>query len=153
GARAVAAREGDVRRLDVAVEDPRRMRVGEALAHLRARFDRHLVRQHPVAQRLAIRAAGDELVGDVDVSRIAPESVRAQARRMAQVGGGRRLPLGAQCRLALARDDLERHVESRPLVAGEPDRARAAAAEWAQWAVPVEYELGAGERWGGLSHA
>ena len=63
------------------------------------------------------------------------------------------LALGPRRRLALARDDLERDVEARALVAGEPDRARAAAAERPQRPVAVEDELDAGERRGSLSHA
>ena len=72
---------------------------------------------------------------------------------MAQLRRGLRLALGPHRRLALARDDLQRDVEPRLLVARKPDRARAAAAQRAQRAIAVEDELGAGERRGGLSHA
>ena len=72
---------------------------------------------------------------------------------MAQMRRGLGLALGARGRLPLARDDLERDVEPRLLVAGEPDRARAAAAERLQGPVAAEHELGAGERLGGLAHA
>ena len=72
---------------------------------------------------------------------------------MAELRGGCSLALGAGRRLALTGDDLECDVEARLLVAGEPDRARAAAAERSQRAVAVEDELDAGELWGGLSHA
>jgi hypothetical protein len=40
---------------------------------------------------------------------------------MPQMRRGLGLALGARRRLALARDDLERDVEARALVAGEPD--------------------------------
>ena len=78
---ALAVGEEDVRRLDVAVEDPGRMRVREAVADLRAGLDRRVVRQLPVAQRLAEGVAGDELVGDVDVARVAPEARMRAGRR------------------------------------------------------------------------
>jgi len=149
----LAVRQEDVRRLDVAVEDPRRMSVREAVAYLRARLDRRILRQLAGTQRLAIGTAGDELVGDVDVLRVAREAVCAQAGGMAEMCRCRGLAFGPCRRLALARDDLERDVEPRPLVAGEPDRARAAAAERPQWPVAVEHELGADERRCGLSHA
>ena len=125
----VAVREQDVRGLDVAVQDPGRMCVREAVADLRAGLDRLVVRELPGAQRLAVRLAGDELVRDVDVARVAAEPVRAQAGGMPQMRRGLGLALGPRRRLALARDDLERDVEARALVASEPDRARAAAAE------------------------
>ena len=86
------------------------------------------------------RAAGDVLVGDVHVPRVARERVRAQAARVAQLRGGLRLALGARGGLPLTGDDLERDVEPRLLVACEPDRSRAAAAERAQRPVPAEHE-------------
>ena len=64
---AVAVGEQDVRRLHVAVEDPGGVRVREAVADLRARLDRRVVRQLARAERLAERAARHELVRDVDV--------------------------------------------------------------------------------------
>src|SRR5204863_3973276 len=52
-----------------------------------------------------------------------------QAAGMAQPCGSGRLALGPRRRLPFAGDDLQRDVEARPLVAGEPDRARPAAPE------------------------
>src|SRR5213076_2851159 len=127
---------------DVAVEDPRRVGVGEAVAHLRARLDRRLVAEAAFAQRLAEGAARDELVRDVDVARVAREAVGAQAGGMAEMRGRRRLSLGPRCCLPLPGDDLARDLEPRPLVAGEPDRARPAAAQRLQRPVAVEYEIG-----------
>ena len=72
---------------------------------------------------------------------------------MAQARRGLGLALGARSGLPLARDDLERDVELRLLVAGEPDRARAAAAERLERPVAAEHELGDGEGLGGLAHA
>ena len=135
------------------MEDPGRMGMRKAVADLRAGLDRIVVGQLSRAQRLAVRLARDVLVRDVDVPRVAAESVRAQASRMAQLRRGLGLALGPHGRLALARDDLQRDVEAGPLVTGEPDRARAAAAERPQRPVAVEDELDAGELWGSLSHA
>ncbi len=149
----VVVGQEDVRGLDVAMQDPGRMCMRKAVAHLRAGLDRVVVGQLSGAQRLAVRLARDELVRDVDVPRVAAEPVRAQAGGMAQVRGRLGLALGPHGRLALPRDDLQRDVEARPLVAGEPDRARAAAAERPQGPVAVEDELDAGERRGSLSHA
>ena len=53
------------------------------------------------------------------------------------------LALGARGRLALARDDLERHVEARSLVAGEPDEPMPPLPERPQRAVAAEDELAA----------
>ena len=64
-----------VRRLHVAVDDPARMRMGEAVEHLRGRFDRVAVVDRRVAKRLAQRPAGHVLVGDVDMSFVAAEVV------------------------------------------------------------------------------
>ena len=72
---------------------------------------------------------------------------------MAQRRRGLGLSLGPRRGLALARDHLERDVEPRPLVAGEPDRARSAATKRPQRAIAVEDELDAGELWCSLSHA
>jgi len=59
---------------------------------------------------------------------------------------GVRLALGARGGLALARDDLESDVEAVLLVAREPDRARAAAAERAQGSVALGDELARRQR-------
>ena len=150
---ALAVGKQHVRRLDVAVEDSGRVGVGEAVADLRARLDRRLVRETAFAQRLAERAARHELVGDVDMARVAREAVRAQAGRMPEMRGRRRLALGARRGLSLPGDDLEGDLEPRSLVAREPDRARPAAAQRPQRPVAVEDEIGGGERGGGLSHA
>ena len=72
---------------------------------------------------------------------------------MAQARRRRRLPLGAGGRLALAGDDLEGDIETRPLVAGEPHRARPSAPERTKRPVATEDglafrkgERGAGHR-------
>ena len=71
---------------------------------------------------------------------------------MAQAGRGGGLALGARGGLALAGDDLQSDVEPRLLVAGEPDRPRAAAPERAQRAVSVEDEPVALERERSVGH-
>jgi len=134
-------REEHVRRLHVPVHDPARVRVGEPLEDLRARFDRLAVAQRTGAQRLPQGAPAHVLVGDVDVAGVAAEAVGAQAALVSKPRSGLGLALGPQRRLSLARDDLERDVEPRPLVAGEPDGARAAAPERPQRPVAVEDEL------------
>src|SRR5205807_2589524 len=134
----LAVHEEDVRRLDVPMQDPGRVSVSEAFADLRARLDRGVLGHVAVAKHLTERAPWDELVRDVDVPRVAPEGVCAETRGMAQLCGGLRLTLGPRSRLALARDDLERDVESRLLVAREPDRAGASATQRAQGPVAVE---------------
>ena len=97
----VTVREQDVRGLDVAVQDPRGMCVGETVADLCAGLDRLVVGELSGAQRLAVRLAGDELVRDVDVARVAAEPVRAQAGGMPQMRCGLGLALGPRRRLAL----------------------------------------------------
>jgi hypothetical protein len=49
--------------------------------------------------------------------------------------------LGSRGRFPLAWNDLERDLDAGGLVASEPDRARAAAAERLQRAIAAEYEL------------
>ena len=142
----LALGEQNVRRLDVAVDDPARVRVRERLEDLRAGLDRVGVVQLARSQRLAQRLSGDVLVGDVDVARVALEPVRAEAALVPQPRRGQGFPLGARRGLALARDDLQRHLEARSLVAGEPDRPRAAAAERAQRAIALCYQLARRER-------
>jgi hypothetical protein len=136
----LAVREQHVRRLHVTVEDAGRVRVRQAVADLRARLDRGAVVELAGAQGLPECASRHEFVGDVDVPRVTGERVGAQAARMAQAGRCGRLALGAGGGLALSGDDLEGDVEARLLVACEPDRSRAAAAEGTERAVPVEDE-------------
>ena len=95
----------------------------------------------PAAMRLAQRAAGDVLVGDVDVARIAGERVDPLAARMAQRGRGARLPLGPFGDATLAHDHLQRDVEAVALVAREPDVAHATGAERPKRPVPSQDQL------------
>ena len=64
----VGLAEQDVRRLDVAVDDPAAVGVRERVEHLRRRLDRLGVVELAGCERLAHRAARDVLVGDVDVA-------------------------------------------------------------------------------------
>src|SRR5438874_5562652 len=111
------------------MEDPGAMRMREPFGHLGARLDRVGVVELACAQRLAEGTPGHELVRDVDVPGVAGECICAQAAGMAQPCGSGSLALGPRRRLPFAGDDLQRDVEARPLVAGEPDRARPAAPE------------------------
>ena len=128
------------------------MRMGEAVADLRAGLDRGAVVELTGAERLAERATRHELVRDVDVPGIAREGVGAQAARMAQLRGRLGLALGARGGLPLAGDDLEGDLEPRLLVPREPDRPRAAASERAQRPVPAEHEPAPFERESGVRH-
>ena len=87
--------EQDVRRLDVAVDDPAAVGVRERLGDLGGDLDRVAVVELAAAQRLAQRAARDVLVGDVDVRRVAREREDPLAALVAQRGGGAGLALGA----------------------------------------------------------
>ncbi len=126
--------------------------MGEGLEHLRGRLDRGAVVELAAAERFPEGSTGDVLVGDVDVSLVPPEGVGALAGRVPQLGGGLGLAFGAWRGLALARDDLERHVEPVTLVTSKPDGARAAAAERPEGAVPAEHELALLRGCGGVRH-
>src|SRR5205807_2673742 len=119
-------------------QDPVCVGVRKAVADLRTRLDRRRVRKLARAKRLAERPPRHELVRDVDVTRVTGEGVRAEAARVPELRGGGGLPLGARRGLALAGDDLQRDVQARLLVAGEPDRPRTAAPERAKGPVSVE---------------
>jgi hypothetical protein len=69
-----------VRRLDVAVQDPGRVRMREAVADLRDRPRWPRRRQLSRRAALAVRLARDELVRDVDVPRVAATRRRAGRR-------------------------------------------------------------------------
>ena len=143
---ALVVREQDVRRLDVAVDDPAAVRVREPVEDLRRRLDRLAVAQLAGAHRVSKRPPADVLVGDVDVAGVGAEAVGAEAALVPQARCRLGLALRAVCGLALSRDDLQRDVETRLFVACEPDRAGASAAERPQRAVAVEDELPARER-------
>jgi hypothetical protein len=111
----------DVGRLHIAVDDPALVGVGKPFEDLGRRLDRVCVAQLAGAHRVAQGLPGHVLVGDVDVAVVGAEVVGAQAALVAQAGGRLGLAFGSMCRLALARDDLERDVEAVVLVAAEPD--------------------------------
>src|SRR5437588_1090132 len=134
------------------MDDSALVRVRQRAEHLSSGLDRRRVVELPAPQRLAERAAGHVLVSDVDVAGVASEPVGALAGRMAQPGGRLCLPFRPGRRLSLARDDLQRHVESVLLVTSEPDGARAAAAKRTQRAVATEHQLALDQRWGGVRH-
>ena len=137
----VTVLDEDVRGLDVTVDDPGAVRVRERVEHLGGDLDRVLVRQLAGADRLAKGAAGHVLVCDVDVARVVADVVGPHAPVVPETLGCERLPLGTGSRLPLARDDLERDVESVPLVEREPHRPRAAGPERAHRPVATENEV------------
>ena len=134
------------------MDDAACVRVRERVEDLDRRLDRRRVVELAGAHRLAERAARNVLVRDVHVLRVAPEPVGALTAGMTQAR--RRLGLALRTRrgLSLARNDLERDVQAGLLVARQPDRPRAAAAERSERAVPPEDELALEEGWGGVGH-
>ena len=131
----------DVRRLDVTVDDPAPVSVRQGLEDLGRSLDRGRVVELAASQRFAEGATRDVLVGDVDVLRVAAETVGALARRMTEARGRLGLSLGSGRRLPLPRHDLQGHVEPVLLVAGEPDRAGTAAPQRPQRPVAAENEV------------
>ena len=123
------------------MHDPACVGVRERLGDLAGHLDRGAVVELAGAQRLAQRAAGDVLVGDVDVGRIARQREDPLAARVAERGGGARLALGPMTALSLAGDDLQGDVEAAPLVAREPDMAHSAGAERLDRPVAAQEEL------------
>jgi hypothetical protein len=121
----VGLAEEDVGRLHVAMDDPAAMGVRERVEHLRSGFDGSAVVELARRERLAERAAGDVLVGDVDMPRVARERVDALAARMAERGGGAGLTLGALGDPAFPDHHLQRDVQAVALVAREPHVAHA----------------------------
>ena len=146
---AVLLGEQHVRRLHVAVNDPARVCEGETFEHLRGRFDGALVAELVRAQRLPQRVARDVLVRDVQVLVVGLEPVRAQAVRVAQRRRRLGLALGPRRGAALPRDDLQRELLTAELVADEPDRPGAAAAERAQGPIAVQDETVRGDGFDG----
>ena len=148
---AVAVLDEHVRGLHVAMDDPVAMGMREPLEDLSRELDGGRVVELARADQLAQRAAADVLVGDVHVAVVRAEVVRAHAALVAQARRGLHLACRACRALALPRDDLQRDVEPGLLVAGEPDRAGAAATERPERPVAVEDEraVGKGEGSGG----
>ena len=112
--------------------------VSEAVEHLRGRLDRLRVGELARAKCLPQGLSLYVLVRDVHVPGVAAEVVGANAPRMAQTGCSFGFAGRAGLSFPLAGDDLERDVESGPLVACQPDRAGGAATERPQWAITVE---------------
>ena len=129
-----------VRGLDVAMDDSPPMRVREPVEHLRGDLDCGGVVDVIGAEHLAQGAAADVFVRDVDMAAVAAEVVRPHAALVTQTGGGLHLTGRSRRALPLARHDLQRDVEACLLVARQPDRARAAASERLERAIPVEDE-------------
>ena len=137
----LTVREQDVGRLDVAVDDPARVRVRETFQHLHGGRDRRRVVELARAKRLAKRATRRVLVGDVDVLRVVAETVGPLTARMPEPRRRFRFALRPGAGLALAGDDLQRDVETVLLVPGEPDRPGPAGSKWPERPVPPEDEL------------
>ena len=133
-----------VGRLHVAVHDPVAVCVRERFENLSRDLDGVTVGHPPGTQQLAQRAAGHVLVGDIHMTVVTGEVVGADAALVPQSRRGLHLAHRACGPLPLAGDDLQRDFEARALVAGQPDRARAAAPEWTEGPVALEDELAVG---------
>jgi hypothetical protein len=131
----------DVGGLDVTVDDPGPVCVGQCVEHLcrdlHGVFVREILRTH----RLAYGPTRDVLVGDVHMARVVPDVVRAHAALVPEATRRLSLTLGARGSFPLARDDLQRDVEPGALVAREPDGAGAAATERSHRPIAAEDEL------------
>ena len=134
-------REKDVRGLDVAMDDPTAVRVGESLCDLCAHLERAPVVELSAANRLPQRAARNVLVGDVDVRRVAGERNDPLAAAVPQGGGRTGFALGAMPRFSLAGADLQRDVEAALVVAGPPHVPHPAGAERPNRPVPAQEEV------------
>ena len=135
-----AVGEEDVGRLHVAVDDPAAVRVGEAVEDLSGRLDRRLVVQLAALEGVTERSSGDVLVGDVDVTIVARERERAEARGMLQLRRGGRLALGARSGAPRAGHDLECDLALFALVEGVPNGAHPAASQRLEQPVPAEHQ-------------
>ena len=126
--------------LQVAVDDPARVRVGERVAQIRADPRHVAVRDRAGPQQLRKGSAPNELRHQVDVVLVGGQLVDADDRGMVQAGGRERLALDALSAPALERDRLDRHLALEALVPGVPDDAEAARAEALLEAVATEHQ-------------
>ena len=138
----VGLREQDVRRLDVAMDDPLAVRVCQRVEDLRGRLDRFCIVQLVGVERVPQRSSRHVLVGDVDVARIARQRIDPLAAGMAERGSSTRLPFGPFGDPALPHDHLQRDVEPCPFVPREPHMAHPTRAERPERAVSSEYQVG-----------
>jgi hypothetical protein len=115
--------------------------VRQGLEDLGRSLDRRRVVELTASQSFAESATRDVLVGDVNVLRVAAETVGALTGRMTEARSGLGFPLGSRRRLPFSRHDLQGHVEPVLLVAGEPDRAGTAAPQGPEWPVAAENEI------------
>src|SRR4029079_13723590 len=122
------------------MDDSAAVRVRKPVEHLCGNIDRPRVVDLLRAQNLAQRPAPHVLVRDVDVTRVAPEVVRADTSFVAQAGRSVHLARRARCALSLTWNDLDRDLEPGLLVPREPDRSRAPATEWLEGSIAVENE-------------
>jgi hypothetical protein len=131
----------DVGRLDVAVDDPARVRVLERAAQRHPDPQRVAVRQLPRAQQLGQGPAVHELGDQVDRVAVAAGLVQADDAGVRQPGRGDRLALGAHVEIAVDGDPLDRHVALQVLVVRPVDDPHPAGAEALAQAVAGEHEL------------
>ena len=133
--------EEDVRGLQVAVDDPVRVRMGEAGGDLGREPLRLEVGQRPTAaEALLERAAAEVFEDEVRPALGLADVVDPGDVRMGQRGDRAGLPDEPR-RVGVAREELERHEAPELAVLGQPDLGHAAAAEQVAKLEPVADHL------------
>ncbi len=126
-------RDHDVFGLQVPVNDPGLVRLGEAVGHLVGEVEQALGRQRPGMEHLAQRLAVDELHRDVDRGLVGADVVDRDDVRVVQGGGRARLLLetlaAIDVRGELRREDLDGHVAPEARIARAIDLSHPSRAE------------------------
>jgi hypothetical protein len=130
----------DVARLDVAVDDPARVRVLEGAAERQADADDVEVAERALALEVGERVAADELGDQPPRLVVVAGLVERDDPRVREPCRRERLALGARVLAAVERDALDRHRAVEALVVREPHDAEAAAAEPPDEPVAVEHQ-------------
>ena len=129
----------DVPRLDVAVDDPAAVRVGQRVAQRDAHADDVAVRQRALLQQRAERAAPHQLGDEVHRAVVAAGLVEGDDPGVLQPRGRLRLALGPRARRGVVRrDPLDGDDAVQALVVREPHDAEAAGPEAPQQPVAIE---------------
>ncbi len=131
-----------VRGLQVAMHDPRGVRLREPLGELRREVEDPARRQRPLLEDLAERAPEDELHREVRRPVRRAHLVDGDDGRVVERGGGARLLLEAaeavRVLRELLRQQLERDLAPEPRVLRAEDLSHPAGAEWAEDLVRAE---------------
>ncbi len=131
----------DVPRLDVAVDDPATVRVGQGVAQRDAHADDVAVRQRALFQERAERSPPHQLRDEVHRALVAPGLVQGDNPGVLEPRGRLRLALGPGARRGVVRrDPLHGDDAVEALVVREPHDAEAAGPEAPQEPVAIEDE-------------